>query len=148
MFSYIYVYDTYHVSEKNVIFIHSYYRYYSYFTVSHCKCNNSSWEYIYCMYDIFSKSLLHLWCFHIYIYIYMIYIIPLHNIVYSFYVVISSFWFTVLQSFTVSVPTPHTSIYTICIIYFLNHHSICDVFIYIYIWYISYHLKHFNTYSN
>ena len=48
-----------------------------------------------------------------------------------------------LQSFTVSVLTRHTSIYTIWMIYFLNHYWICDIsiYVYIYIWYISYYSK-------
>ena len=50
----------------------------------------------------------------------MIYIIPLHKILYSFTltIVITA----TLQSVTVSVTTPHGSIYTVCMIYFLNHY--------------------------
>ena len=64
----------------------------------------------------------------------MIYIIPLHKILYSFTltIVITA----TLQSVTVSVPTPHGSIYTVCMIYFLNHYYMCDDFIYIYMIYI------------
>ena len=131
MFSYIYVYDTYHVSEKNVIFIHSYYCYYSNFTVIHCKCANFSYEYIYNMNDISSKSPIHSWCFHIYIWY-----ISYHskNILYSLYVVNYFYSITVLLSFTASVLSSHIYIlYEWYILWITNN---CSMFSYVYMTYI------------
>lgn len=89
---------------------------------------NSTYEYIYNMINISLYSLLNLRCFHIYMY--MIHIMWVKKMLYSFTLTIV---ITVtLQSFTVSVLTSHTSIYTTWMIYLPNHQYIHDVSIYIY----------------